>query len=241
MPKPKRHNAKMEALKKQGALNLHPENVDEPLFRDRPFFDPRDLVQLRYEMLRAVSEDGRSVSEVTARFGCSRPTYYVTREHFDEEGLVGLLPRKRGPRGGHKLTDDVLDFVREQLYEDGSLAGLDLAERVRRRFGMEVYASSIRRALSRRKKIDLEWVDHYEHLRKRGLEIGSRLLDGAQGLVLFLRQGMMAWMTELVAVAPRPSVRSSPPDRGPAVDEGCVEIMWTLASMVGSAVKEVQR
>jgi transposase len=152
MSKRKRHDAKAEVLRKQGALNTRPENVEEPLFRDSPFFDPRDLVQLRYEMLRAVSEDGRPVSEVTTRFGCSRPTYYKARHDFDEEGLVGLLPRKRGPRGGHKLTDEVLEFVEEQLREDSSLAGMDLAKRVRRRFGIEVYASSIRRALSRREK-----------------------------------------------------------------------------------------
>ncbi len=152
MSKRKRHDAKAEVLRKQGALNTRPENVEEPLFRDSPFFDPRDLVQLRYEMLRAVSEDGRPVSEVTIRFGCSRPTYYKARQDFDEEGLVGLLPRKRGPRGGHKLTDEVLEFVEEQLRVDKSLAGVDLAKRVRRRYGIEVYASSIRRALSRREK-----------------------------------------------------------------------------------------
>jgi transposase len=152
MSKRKQHDAKAEVLRNQGALNTRPENVEEPLFRDSPFFDPRDLVQLRYEMLRAVSEDGRSVSEVTTRFGCSRPTYYKARQDFDEEGLVGLLPRKRGPRGGHKLTDEVLEFVEEQLREDSSLVGTDLAERVRRRYGIEVYASSIRRALSRREK-----------------------------------------------------------------------------------------
>ena len=138
-----------EVLRKQDALNTQPERVEEPLFSDSPFFDPKDLVQLRYEMLRAVSEDGRHVSEVTVRFGCSRPTYYKSRNDFEDEGLIGLLPRKRGPRGGHKLTDDVLDFVEEQLREDNSLAGVDLAKRVRRRFGVAVYASSVRRALRR--------------------------------------------------------------------------------------------
>ena len=152
MSKHKRRDAKAAALKQQGALNRHAQRVDEPLFHDSPFFDPRDLVQIRYEMLRAVSEDGRSVSEVTTRFGCSRPTYYHARAAFDEEGLLGLLPRKRGPRGGHKLTDDVLDFVEEQLDADRSLAGADLAERVRRRFGVEVHSSSVRRAVSRREK-----------------------------------------------------------------------------------------
>ena len=152
MPKRKQRDAKAEVLREQGVLNPHPEDVDEPLFRERPFFDPRDLVQLRYEMLRAVSEDRRPVSEVTARFGCSRPTYYKARDDFKAEGVIGLLPRKRGPQSGHKLTDEVLDFVAEQLQADRLLPGADLAERVRRRFGVEVHASSIRRALSRRKK-----------------------------------------------------------------------------------------
>lgn len=152
MPRRQRHDAKVEALRQQGALNMHPEGVDEPLFRDNPFFDPRDLVQLRYEMLRAVSKDRRPVSEVTARFGCSRPTYYKARDDFDEQGLIGLVPRKRGPRGGHKLSDDVLDFVEELLQEGGSTSATDLAERVRRRFGVQVHASSIRRALWRREK-----------------------------------------------------------------------------------------
>lgn len=152
MPKRRPRDTKAQVLREQGALNPHPENVDDPLFRDRPFFDARDLVQVRYEMLRAVSEDRRPVSEVTVRFGCSRPTYYKVRDDFEAEGLVGLLPRKRGPRSGHKLTDEILDFVAEQLQVDSSLPGADLAARVRRRFGVEVHASSIRRALSRREK-----------------------------------------------------------------------------------------
>ena len=122
------------------------------MFRDSPFFDPRDLVQLRYEMLRAVREGRRPVSEVTDRFGCSRPTYYKARSDFEDEGLIGLMPRKRGPRSGHKLTEEVLDFVAAQLQEDSELAGANLAKRVRKRFGVRVHPSSIRRALLRREK-----------------------------------------------------------------------------------------
>lgn len=151
MPK-RKHDAKVEALRQQGALNTHPERVVELLFHDNPFFDSRDLVQLRYEMLRAVSKDGRPVSEVSNGFGCSRPTYYKARDDFDENGLVGLMPKKRGPHGGHKLSDEVLDFVAAQLQVDSSLLSEDLAERVRQRFGVQVHASSIRRALSRREK-----------------------------------------------------------------------------------------
>jgi transposase len=148
----KRNDAKAAVLRRQGVLNPHPENVTDPLFRANGFFDPRDLVQLRYEMLRTVREDGRPVSEAAAKFGCTRPTYYKARDDFDKEGLLGLVPRKRGPHGGHKLTAKVLDFIEQQLAADNSLAGTELAKRVRKRHGVEVHASSIRRAVSRREK-----------------------------------------------------------------------------------------
>jgi hypothetical protein len=81
-------------------------------------------------------------------------------------------------------------------------------------------------------------VDHYEHLRERGLELGSRLLDGAHGLVLFLRRGMMSWLTELAAADPKPPAPAlpSPPKRGMLDHDGRVEVTQMLASMVGSAL-----
>jgi len=86
---------------------------------------------------------------------------------------------------------------------------------------------------------DSAWVDRYEHLRKRGLELGSRWLDGAQGLVVVLRQGMVSWMTELAAT-PKPRARPSPPQRGVLVCDDRIEVTRMLASMVGSALAEVQ-
>ncbi len=148
----KRTDPKTKVLRSLGTLNPRAGGVGDALFRDSAFFDPRDLVQVRYEMLRAVREDGRSIKEAVIRFGCTRPTYYKAQADFDREGLSGLVPRKRGPRGGHKLTGEVLDFVEERLEEDSSLTGTDLAEQVMERFGVEVHASSIRRAVDRRQK-----------------------------------------------------------------------------------------
>ena len=152
MPKRKQRDAKAEVLREQGVLNPHPEDVDEPLFRERSFFDPRDLVQLRYEMLRAVSEDRRPVSEVTARFGCSRPTYYKARGDFEAEGVIGLLPRKRGPRRAHKLSAPVMEFINELLSGDPTLVASELVDRVRKRFRLSVHPRSVQRALEREKR-----------------------------------------------------------------------------------------
>ena len=109
MAKPQRNDPKEKALRDCGALNTHP--VADALFSDNDFFDSRDLVQVKYEMLRRVHKEGESVSRAAASFGFSRPSFYKSFGEFEREGVTGLLPRKRGPRSGHKLTAEVLAFV----------------------------------------------------------------------------------------------------------------------------------
>jgi hypothetical protein len=54
---------KVEALRRYHALNPHPEKVkDEAFIKGAPFFDARDLVQVKYEMLRRVREGYQSVT-----------------------------------------------------------------------------------------------------------------------------------------------------------------------------------
>ena len=49
-------DAKLQALRQQACLNLRSDQVNDELFRDSEFFDPRDLVQVKYEMLRRVQK-----------------------------------------------------------------------------------------------------------------------------------------------------------------------------------------
>lgn len=147
-----RASSKLEALKKQGAANPHPERVQDPLFGLDEFFDARDLVQVRYEMLRRVEVEGHAVTEACHAFGFSRPVFYRTRAAFEQEGLVGLVPKKRGPRSGHKLTPEVVKGIEEALAEDRSLGAEALMELVEEQYGVRVHPRSIQRALARRKK-----------------------------------------------------------------------------------------
>jgi transposase len=150
MPTPPPHDAKLKSLRQQRALHGRPEDVQDETFRSNNFFDPRDLVQVRYEMLRRHRIEGKAVSEVAHWFGVSRQAFYVTEANFRTRGLPGLLPRQRGPRRAHKCTDQILDFV-EQWREtaDGQQS---VVEAVRRRFGVTLNPRSIERALKRRKK-----------------------------------------------------------------------------------------
>lgn len=149
MVKPPAHAVRRaHALKARGALHTHPQDVTEPLFRDSAFFDPHDVVQVKYEMLRRVRTETTSVSEAAADFGFSRPAFYQTRAAFTREGLPGLLPRKRGPKQPHKLTDEVLAVLAVAHTHDGQLSRFtELAALLKRRFGIVAHPRSIERSV----------------------------------------------------------------------------------------------
>jgi transposase len=126
--------------------------VTHPLFRDSEFFDAQDLVQVKYEMLRQVRVDKRSVSQTAQEFGFSRPSFYQAEFTFEQSGLSGLLPGKRGPKSGHKLTPEVMKFVDEQRAADPSLSFAQLTEAVKQEFNLRVHPRSIERQLLRKKK-----------------------------------------------------------------------------------------
>lgn len=140
------------ALRQQGALNPHAEQVTDELFLTNEFFDRRDLVQVKYEMLRRVQSDGQPVSRAAAAFGFSRPSFYQAQATFQQGGLPALMPHKRGPKEAHKLTAEVLAFVRQLRQQDASLRPADLAARVKERVGITVHPRSIERALVRSQK-----------------------------------------------------------------------------------------
>lgn len=146
----RRSQRRQQALKAQGALHPHAERVSDPLFRESAFFDPHDIVQVKYEMLRRVRAEATSVSEAADTFGFSRPAFYQAREIFEREGLPGLLPRKRGPRGPHKLTDAILAVLAARKDEAGSpLPARELATQLQAEFGITAHPRSIERSLAR--------------------------------------------------------------------------------------------
>jgi transposase len=144
---------KMERLKQQGGLNRHPERVRAPWFAGNSgFFDARDLAQVKYEMLRQVRVEGAEKTQAAALFGVSRPTFYEAEAAFAQEGLVGLLPKPRGPKSAHKLTAEVMAYIETRLADDALSGARALARQVRAEFGVRVHPRSIERALARKKK-----------------------------------------------------------------------------------------
>ena len=143
--------SKVDALAEDGTLNPAPERVCDPKFQAGGFFDPRDVVQVKYEMLRRVSVEKASVTDVSDEYGVSRPTFYQAKADFEETGVAGLVPKKRGPRGPHKLQNEVLAFLTTRLIPGGPIRARELAKLVQNEFGLEVHPRTIERAVGGKK------------------------------------------------------------------------------------------
>ena len=153
MAKRNQPDQKMLELKRTGTLNPHPDTITDRLFQENPFFDPRDLLQVRYEMLRRHTAENMSILDAAAAFGVSRPTFYQAQAAFNQSGLAGLLPSARGPKGGHKVTDEVLDYVKTLRVEDPSVTTVQCVQAVQHRFGITIHRRSLERAQSKKKRL----------------------------------------------------------------------------------------
>ncbi len=136
-----------------GTFNARAKGVCAPLFENNEFFDARDLLQVKYEAIRAVEKEQRGLSQVSRQFGLSRPTLYEVKKQFEQEGLAGLLPHKRGPKKPHKLTNEILDYARNWHRNHPECTDYKpLAERIERKFSVKLNPRTLQRALINKAK-----------------------------------------------------------------------------------------
>lgn len=145
-------DAKRKALQTTGTLNPRAAQVRHPLFEKSSFFDPEDLLQLKYETLRAVEIERCPIAKAARDFGLSRPTIYEAQVQFQQEGLEGLLPHQRGPKAAHKLTEEILLYFQAQRTSEPELKAEELARRVRQRYGVKLHPRTIQKALNAKAK-----------------------------------------------------------------------------------------
>ena len=149
MARKRKPDAKDAALAQSRTLNPRPESVRDEQFAASEFFDARDLVQVKYEMVRRVRVDGAPVTQTAATFGFSRPSYYQAAATVDRDGLGGLVPAKPGPRRAHKLTDEVIGYARQLREQDPGIGSARLADAIAATFAIRVHPRSVEKALAR--------------------------------------------------------------------------------------------
>ena len=125
---------------------------DRPGVLASDFFDARDAVQVKYEMVRKVKAGGAPVTEAAAAFGYSRPAYYAAAAALESSGLEGLVPAGPGRAAASKLTEEILAWAEEQLAAVPALRPAQLPDRIEEAFGVRVHPRSVERALARRRE-----------------------------------------------------------------------------------------
>ena len=218
------HDAKTERLKGQGILNPHPERVRAPAFQVGGFFDARDLVQVKYEMVRQVHQAQATKAGAAAQFGLSRPTFYQAEAALARAGLAGLLPQPRGPKGAHKLTPEVMVVHRRAPGGGRPAAGAPPGAPDRSAVG-RVGASAHDRTGGRAPKKTVATgtltrlppaaLATYETLRAAVLS-GQAHPEGLGALRFHgLLQGLRVLLAEPAVVPPTPAVNAADPRRLP--------------------------
>lgn len=147
-----RRSSKRDFLRAARAWNERARSVDSAAFAQNDFFDPRDKVQVKYEMLRAHHVERVSVTEASRQFGYSRESFYTAADAFDAEGVLGLVDDKRGPRLPHKLTPDVQRVLLREIEKEPSVSSSELTERLSERLGVSVHRRSVERFRSTHQK-----------------------------------------------------------------------------------------
>lgn len=143
---------KVSSLQNSGTLNRSAKMVRDTIFQNNRFFDARDIVQVKYELLRRVQTEGISIAEAAKNFGISRLSYYRILAVFNEHGLQGLVPKKRGPKEAHKLNIEVLKYINEQMQENPSIKISELKLTIEKKFDLSLHPRTIERALVKKKK-----------------------------------------------------------------------------------------
>src|SRR4029077_6984421 len=77
---------------------------------------------------------------------------YAAAAALESAGLEGLVPARPGPRGGHKLTEEVLAWAEGHLAADPVLRPAQLPGLIKDAFGVRVHLRSVERALARRRE-----------------------------------------------------------------------------------------
>lgn len=143
---------KSQRLRQSGTLNPHPEKVIDEHFVNSEFFDPADLLQVRYEMVRCVKLKKMTLAQAATRFGVSRPTCFRLSKAFRSGGLQGLIPALRGPKRAHKITAEVLTFVDNYRSAFGYTSARRLVPMIEQEFNIRIHPRGLEKALERRQK-----------------------------------------------------------------------------------------
>jgi len=133
------HMADTNFLQRARCLHPAPEKVHNERFQEENgFFDPKDIVQVKYELLRSCEVEGSDIASASASFGFSRTTYYKVYEAFLHGGIPSLMGRPRGRPQPIKLNEIVLGYLIAEKAKNPKLAASKIVAQVMGRYHVQI-------------------------------------------------------------------------------------------------------
>lgn len=142
--------SKTDILKSNGTYNINSASVRAENFQHGIFFDPCDLIQVKYEMLRCVERKELSISEATKRYGFSRQTYYSLKAAVEEGGIMALIPQKTGPKNNFKLIEEGQLFIDAYLRKHPEANSHEINAALEESTGIAVHDRTVDRYISKK-------------------------------------------------------------------------------------------
>jgi len=143
--------SKKEILQRNGTYNKNYARVKAARFIGDDFYDPMDIVQVKYEMIRDVARGGNPVIDATGDFGFSRTAYYNIKDAFDKQGVSGLIPEKPGPRGPHKLTQEYQKQIDDYISEKPQASSEEIVAVINENNAINISKRTIERYKAKKK------------------------------------------------------------------------------------------
>ena len=106
---------KEEHLRATQTFNTNYAKINDPIFQRSGIMDPRDLLLVRFELVRSLELDGKPIEEVCSQYGISPCTARRYVRDMKERGLIALVPEKRGPNGPSVMTDEIANYIDKYL------------------------------------------------------------------------------------------------------------------------------
>ena len=145
--------SKTEILIANGTYYKRYLSVKKQGFNVGGFYDPRDIVQVKYEMIREAQDSGRTIRDVAEDFGFSRTAYYAIKEDFDANGMLAFIPEKKGPRRQYKLTEQLREFVDEYAAGHPKARAAEIVGAIMSERGVEISKRTVERYTAKKKPL----------------------------------------------------------------------------------------
>jgi transposase len=140
---------KQDFLNKEGLANRRAERVTHSLFLTLDFFDPLDLPQVKYELLRAARVDNISVTEACNLFGFSREYFYRLEKAFMKHGYVSVIGSTMGRRPIIALNQEIVSFIVHRKMEEPRLSGKALRKEILQQYSIDCSRRTVERIIEK--------------------------------------------------------------------------------------------